>query len=190
MSLSSTIFVNESAYFFTPNILSSDVLNMTFALSRTLFWKKENNTIHWQLSLLKNVSFSWLTGRKGLMFVTGKKEDCTQWVNTIHVPSRLFTSSFCQQSYICCTIYYYCCSCKWLLFFPLLYIYLVFNFKWKFKCKFILFTLIQKYMNTIIVVCYTEYYRRRVHKGPKEQSFWVDHYHSAVTDGRQFHLQN
>ena len=25
---------------------------------------------------------------------------------------------------------------------------------------------------------------------PKEQSFWVDHYHSAVTDGRQFHLQN
>ena len=100
MSLSSTIFVNESAYFFTPNILSSDVLNMTFALSRTLFWKKENNTIHWQLSLLKNVSLSWLTGRKGLMFVAGKKEDCTQWINTIHIPNTLITSSFCPQSYV------------------------------------------------------------------------------------------
>ena len=58
-----------------------------------------------------------------------------------------------------------------ILFFPLLYIYLVLNFKWKFKCKFILFTLIQKYMNTMIVVCYIEYYRRRVDSGQKSRAF-------------------
>ena len=75
-------------------------------------------------------------------------------------------------------------------------------FKFTFKFKFSLFTLIQKkYTGTIIIGTKKKReIRASIHvtlnitleKGvvAKGASFRVGHYHGAVTNGRRFHLQN